>query len=29
VIQADLREPEKILAHDETRRLIDFSQPAA
>jgi SAM-dependent methyltransferase len=28
IIQADLREPEKILAHDQTRRLIDFSQPA-
>jgi hypothetical protein len=27
VIGADLREPEKILAHEETRRLIDFSQP--
>jgi SAM-dependent methyltransferase len=27
-IQVDLREPERILAHDETRRLIDFSQPA-
>ena len=28
IIEADLREPEKILAHDDTRRLIDFSQPA-
>jgi SAM-dependent methyltransferase len=28
VIEADLRQPEKILAHDTTRRLIDFSQPA-
>jgi hypothetical protein len=27
VIAADLREPEKILAHDNTRRLIDFGQP--
>ncbi len=27
IIQADLREPEKILAHGETRRLIDFTQP--
>ncbi len=29
VIDADLREPEKILAHDTVCRLIDFSQPAA
>jgi hypothetical protein len=28
IIDADLRHPEKILAHDDTRRLIDFSQPA-
>jgi S-adenosyl methyltransferase len=27
IIEADLRDPEKILAHDTTRRLIDFSQP--
>jgi len=27
IIDADLRHPEKILAHDGTRRLIDFSQP--
>jgi hypothetical protein len=27
VIDADLREPEKILAHESTRQLIDFSQP--
>ena len=27
IIEGDLREPEKILAHDDTRRLIDFSQP--
>jgi SAM-dependent methyltransferase len=27
VIQADVREPEKILANPEVRRLIDFSQP--
>jgi S-adenosyl methyltransferase len=26
-IQADLREPEKILDHPDTRRLIDFGQP--
>lgn len=26
-IQGDLREPEEILAHETTRRLIDFSQP--
>ncbi len=29
VIQADLREPAKILADPETRRLLDFSQPVA
>jgi SAM-dependent methyltransferase len=29
VIQADLREPEKILADPETQLLIDFSQPVA
>jgi hypothetical protein len=28
VIQADLRQPEKILADHTVRRLIDFSQPA-
>ena len=27
IIEADLREPEKILAHDQTRRFIDFTQP--
>jgi SAM-dependent methyltransferase len=27
VIDADLRQPEKILGHDSTRRLIDFDQP--
>jgi S-adenosyl methyltransferase len=27
VIEADLREPEKILAHPTVRHLIDFSQP--
>src|SRR5258708_9308199 len=27
VIQADLREPEKILAHEGTRRLIDVGRP--
>jgi hypothetical protein len=27
IIEGDLREPEKILAHDDTRRLIDFGQP--
>jgi S-adenosyl methyltransferase len=27
VVRADLREPEKILAHDITRRLIDFGEP--
>jgi hypothetical protein len=29
VITADMREPEAILAHPETRRLIDLSQPVA
>ena len=29
IIQADLRDPEKILAHQETRRLIDFTKPVA
>jgi SAM-dependent methyltransferase len=29
VILADLREPEAILDHPETRRLLDFSQPVA
>jgi hypothetical protein len=28
VIQADAREPEKILAHEAVRRLIDLGQPA-
>jgi hypothetical protein len=28
IIEGDLREPEKILADADTRRLIDFSQPA-
>jgi SAM-dependent methyltransferase len=28
IIDADLREPAKILGHEETRRLIDTSQPA-
>ena len=28
VINGDLREPEKILANEDTRRLTDFSQPA-
>ena len=27
VVEADLREPEKILANDDVRRLIDFGQP--
>ena len=27
VIEGDLRDPEKILTHDISRRLIDFSQP--
>jgi SAM-dependent methyltransferase len=27
IIEADLREPEKILSHEDTLRLIDFSQP--
>ncbi|MEU4805376.1 SAM-dependent methyltransferase [Actinosynnema sp. NPDC023587] len=29
IIQADIREPGKILDHPETRRLIDFSEPVA
>ncbi|MEU7524271.1 SAM-dependent methyltransferase [Saccharothrix sp. NPDC042600] len=29
IIQADIRRPEEILEHPETRRLIDFSQPVA
>jgi hypothetical protein len=29
VIQADLRHPDTILGHPDTRRLIDFSQPLA
>lgn len=29
VIQADLRSPEQILEHPETRRLIDFGRPVA
>jgi hypothetical protein len=28
IIDADLRDPEKILAHPATRRLIDFGRPA-
>jgi hypothetical protein len=28
IIDADLRDPEKILAHPAARRLVDFSQPA-
>ena len=28
IVNGDLRYPEKILAHDDARRLIDFSQPA-
>ncbi|MFQ5595762.1 MAG: SAM-dependent methyltransferase [Anaerolineae bacterium] len=28
-IQADVRQPEQILDHEEVRRLIDFSQPTA
>jgi hypothetical protein len=28
-VQGDLRQPEEILAHPETRRLIDFEQPVA
>ncbi|MCO1577973.1 SAM-dependent methyltransferase [Crossiella sp. SN42] len=28
-IQADLRDPETILNHQETRRLLDFTQPVA
>jgi S-adenosyl methyltransferase len=27
VVEADLREPEKILANDDVRRLINFGQP--
>lgn len=29
VIEADLREPDTILEHDEVRRLIDFAEPVA
>ncbi|TDC41489.1 SAM-dependent methyltransferase [Micromonospora sp. KC213] len=29
VIQEDLRHPDRILAHPEVRRLLDFSQPVA
>jgi hypothetical protein len=29
VIQADMRDPDSILSHQDTRRLIDFSQPLA
>jgi SAM-dependent methyltransferase len=29
VIHADLREPEAILSHPETRRMLDFTQPVA
>jgi SAM-dependent methyltransferase len=28
IINGDLREPEKVLANDDTQRLIDFGQPA-
>ena len=28
IVEADLREPEKILANDDVRRLIDLGQPA-
>jgi SAM-dependent methyltransferase len=28
IIESDLRDPAKILSHQTTRRLIDFSQPA-
>lgn len=27
IIEADVREPDKILAHDQTRRFLDFKQP--
>jgi SAM-dependent methyltransferase len=27
IIEGDLRQPDRILAHDQTRRLIDFTQP--
>jgi hypothetical protein len=27
IIEADLREPDKILGHDQTRRLLDFGRP--
>ncbi|MDT4988826.1 MAG: hypothetical protein QOI74_2920, partial [Micromonosporaceae bacterium] len=27
LIQADMREPDKVLDHPETRRLIDFTEP--
>jgi hypothetical protein len=29
VVQADLRDPESILQHDEVRRLVDFDRPVA
>ncbi|MGW0826089.1 SAM-dependent methyltransferase [Streptomyces sp. NPDC002845] len=29
IIEADVRQPEAVLNHQETRRLIDFSQPLA
>ncbi|GAA2704337.1 SAM-dependent methyltransferase [Micromonospora olivasterospora] len=29
MIQGDLREPDVLLAHDEVRRLIDFTEPVA
>lgn len=29
IVKADLRDPESILAADETRRLLDFDQPVA
>src|SRR5262249_2811461 len=28
IIEGDLREPEKVLAHEAARRLIDFTRPA-
>jgi S-adenosyl methyltransferase len=27
IIEGDLREPEKVLAHESTQRMLDFSQP--
>ncbi|MFD7660688.1 SAM-dependent methyltransferase [Actinosynnema sp. NPDC059797] len=29
IVQADIREPARVLGHPETRRLIDFSEPVA